>query len=327
MNIYITLDYELFFGSESGTIDNCIIKPTQELLNIVEPYNIKIICFVDAGYIVALEKYKAKFPELEVDYQKITDQISYLSQNNHGIELHIHPHWENSYYDGSKWVFNTDKYKLSDFNTSEVENIVKKYNDVLIKISNKSPKAFRAGGWSAQPFSHIKNALLDNNVLIDSSVYPKGYYNSKNQEFDFRNVDNYKTKYNFSDDLTQEDVNGLFTEIPISSCEISPFFFWNFAFKKIFKQDKHTSFGDGIAIKMNKKGMIRLMLTYSYSVVSIDGFKSSLIKRSFNKYINNTKNQGNFVLIGHPKAFTPYSLKKLQYFVKNNVNKHEFKVF
>ena len=78
---------------------------------------------------------------------------------------------------------------------------------------------------------------------------------------------------------------------------------------------------------MNKKEIIRLMLSYSYSVVSIDGFKSSLIKRSFKKYIINTSNQGNFVLIGHPKAFTPYSLSKVQKFIEKNADSHTFKVF
>ena len=56
MNIYITLDYELFFGPDSGTVENCIIEPTEQLLNIVDPLGVKFVCFVDSGYLLALEK-------------------------------------------------------------------------------------------------------------------------------------------------------------------------------------------------------------------------------------------------------------------------------
>ncbi len=87
MKIYITLDYELFFGSPSGSVDNCIIKPTEALLKLVDPYDIKLNCFVDSGYLIALEKFKTKYPQLEEEYQKITQQIQFLSANNHGIEL------------------------------------------------------------------------------------------------------------------------------------------------------------------------------------------------------------------------------------------------
>ena len=57
------------------------------------------------------------------------------------------------------------------------------------------------------------------------------------------------------------------------------------------------------------------MLWPSCSVVSIDGFKASFLERAFQKYKKNTRGDGNFVMIGHPKAFTAYSLQKLQDFI------------
>lgn len=324
MNIYLTLDYELFFGSESGSVDKCIIKPTKAILDIVNPHNIKIVCFVDAGYLIALEKQKGEYPQLKIDFDKVTQQIKDLSDNGHGIELHVHPHWEDSFFDGKKWIFNTKRYKLSDFTREEVLDIITQYNNVLKKITGKSPVAYRAGGWSAQPFVNIKKALEENNIFIDSTVYPKGYYNSDNQAFDFQDIPEYKSQYNFSFDLTKEDKKGKFIEIPISSTKVSPLFFWKFALKKFFKQKKDIPFGDGKAVGMSKKELLRLMSSYSYSVVSIDGFKASLLKKSLKKYIKNTKNKGNFVLIGHPKAFTEYSLNKVSQFINNNKHKHQF---
>ena len=299
MKIYITLDYELFFGSQSGGIDDCIINPTNELLKIVDPYNVKIVFFVDVGYIDKLNEFKQHHPELQEDYKKITSQIKLLSKNGHGIELHIHPHWENTVYDGEKWVFDTSQYKLQDFSKEEAYAIVIKYTTLLNSISGKKAIAYRAGGWSAQPFSHISKALKDAGILFDSTTYPKGYHQSKHQAYDFRNVAQYKTEYRFENDLTVEDPNGHFTEYPISSYRLSPVFFWRFALEKIKKDKKHVSFGNGSAISKPKIEVIKLMTRFSNSVV----------------------------LIGHPKAFTPYSLQETKKFIENTYKDHTFRVF
>lgn len=328
MNIYITLDYELFLGKQSGTVENCIIKPTNRLLEIVNNYNIKISFFVDAGYLIALERQKDKFSNLEEDYKKITQQIKKLSKEGHGIELHIHPHWEDTFFKTNiGWTSNTSRYKLTDYSEEEILDIVTRYNNVLKKISLKKPVAFRAGGWSAQPFNKIKKALEINNIFIDSTAYPNGYYQSTNQKFDFRNLPQYKTQFKFLDDFVKENINGNFTEIPISSFKVSPLFFWKFALKKIFKQKQHRAFGDGKAINKQKDSVFKLLTKSSYSVVSIDGYKALYLSKAFKKYVKNTNLHDNFVIIGHPKAFTPYSLGKIKVFIEKNYKHHNYVAF
>jgi len=323
MNIFLTLDYELFFG-KSGSVDNCIIKPTQDILKIVEPQQIKISFFVDSGFLLALERQKENFTSLVIDYTKVVNQLKYLAVNGHGIELHVHPHWEDSFFDGEKWVFNLERYKLSDFDDNEVLDIVTRYTEVIKRITGKTPKAYRAGGWSAQPFGPIQKGLNNNNIFVDSSVFAKGFHKSDNQIYDFKNVPQFNTEYNFSQDLTIEDRNGNFTEIPISSFKVRPWFFWSFAIIKIFKAIRHKPYGDGSAIQMPKTEMLRLLFSSSYSVVSIDGFKASIIDKAFKLYKRNTNNRGNFVLIGHPKAFTPYSLLKVKKFIERIHLSHNF---
>ncbi|MGJ5642998.1 hypothetical protein [Formosa sp. S-31] len=327
MNIYITLDYELFFGDRSGGVEDCIITPTNELLKIVDPLKIKLVFFVDVGYVSKLREYKETFPRLNEDYHKITSQIKMLSLNGHGIELHIHPHWENSSYNGEKWIFDTSQYKLQDFSKAEAYSIVTKYASILESISGKKAVAYRAGGWSAQPFYHIKQALKDSGIYLDSTVFPKGYHASNHQEYNFKNVPQYKTEYKFEDDLTIPHPDGYFTEYPISSYKISPFFFWRFAFEKLKKDSKHLAFGNGSAISKPKKEILKLMSQYSNSVVSIDGYKASFLKKAFIKYKENTGNNGNFVIIGHPKAFTLYSINKTKAFIESVYEEHTFKVF
>ncbi len=327
MNIYITLDYELFFGEKSGTVEHCIIQPTNALLELVRPYDIKFSCFVDSGYLLALEKQKGEYPELQLQYEKICQQLKYLAGHGHGIELHIHPHWEDSFYNGDRWVFDTSRYKLADFSGPQVRDIVGRYTDVLRRLSGKAPKAYRAGGWSAQPFDAIGKALAANDIRIDSSVYPGGFYHSTQQVFDFRGVPQYETAYRFSEDLTLPDAAGQFLEIPISSYRVSPLFYWKFVLVKLLGRQAHQPFGDGQAISKSKAGMFQLLTRYSRSVVSIDAYKASFLEKAFNKYRKNTENQGNLVIIGHPKAFTPYSLSKLGQFLDATHGQHLYKIF
>src|SRR5690606_21790990 len=143
----------------SGSVEKCIIEPTEQLLQICDPLDVKFVCFVDAGYLWALEKFKTEFKHLEQDFHKVSAQIKKLSNQGHGIELHVHPHWEDSYYDGTRWVFDTSRYKLADFSDNDVMDIVTRYTGVLKNISGIAPVAYRAGGWSAQPFEPIKRAL------------------------------------------------------------------------------------------------------------------------------------------------------------------------
>ena len=326
MNIYITLDYELFFG-ESGSVENCMINPTKEILEVANRYDVKLNFFVDSGYLLALEKQKNEFQNLQKDYSLIVDQLRHLSKMGHGIELHIHPHWEDSFYDGSKWVFNLSRYKISSFDQDQIVRIVDSHVDILDRIIGKRPVAYRAGGWSAQPFDKIQGALIKNNILIDSSVFPKGKHKSKNQYYNYSMVPRFTTNYNFDKDITLQDDKGIFTEIPISSFKVKPWFFWNFAFIKLFKNPKHQPYGDGFAIKMPKMEMMRLLFLPSYTVVSIDGFKASLIEKAFNLYYKHTTVNDNFVLIGHPKAFTPYSINKVENFIKKHFKTHTFATF
>ena len=49
--------------------------------------------------------------------------------------------------------------------------------------------------------------------------------------------------------------------------------------------------------------------------------------KAFKKYLKKTDNKGEFVLIGHPKAFTEYSLAKLKDFIDQTYQAHQYSVF
>ncbi len=324
MNIFITLDYELFYD-KNPKLENCIIYPTNEILKIVDPLNVKLILFVDVGYLKCLEKYKNTFPELEKDYLLITTQLKELCAKGHEVQLHIHPHWEDTTYNGKEWTFNLTRYKLTDFSEEEIHKIVTEYTEILERITQQKLTAFRAGGWSAQPFKTIGEALQKNGIIYETSVYPKGVLKSKEQWFDFTNVGFRKSRWKFSSDLTKEDPKGSFTEIAISAFKVMPIFFWRFVVVRLLKIPNHVSLSKGSAVGPSKLHILRLLLWPSYSVVSIDGFKASYLEKAYKFYQN--KNLQDFVIIGHPKAFTPFSLNEFKKFINKNERHKDVIVF
>jgi len=315
-NILITLDYELFFGSKVGTLNNCILNPTNALVNILDKYNAKATFFVDSGYLVKLEELKHKYPLLEKEYQKITTQIKELDKKGHNIQLHIHPHWEDSTFDGDNWIMNTKRYRLHEFSEQEIDDIVFRYKKVLTDIVGDKIFAHRAGGWCMQPFDKLKNAFKKHNIWLDSTVFENGMNNSETHYFDFRNSPK-KAKWSFENDPLIEEKNGFFKEFPISAYRLSPLFFWKLVFFKKFGSKEHNTFGDGTAAGGSKKDKLRMLTSFTNSVVSIDGYKSSFLQDAYNSFIK-SDDRDNFIIIGHPKAMSEYSLKKLEKFIKKN---------
>lgn len=313
MNIFITLDYELFFGCNSGTQERSVIYPTNRLLELLNKYNIKASFFIDSGYIIKLDKYRRKYDVLEDDYQKIISQIKNLSDSGHDIQLHIHPHWEDSYYNGNKWHMDTTRYRIHDFREDEINDIVYRYKKVLTDIVGDSIFTFRAGGWCMQPFDNLKNALKENNIWLDSTVFSDGKNQSSTHYFDFTNAPK-KDFWQFEENPLLENKNGFFSEVPISSYQVSPLFFWKLVFAKKLGGEKHKTFGDGGAAGGSKWDKIRMLTQWTNSVVSIDGYKASYLQKAFESFKKNNDNK-NFVIIGHPKAMSEYSLEKLEEFI------------
>ncbi len=326
MTIFLTLDYELFSGSNPGSVENSIIIPTQKLLEVGDKYGVKFVFFVDSGYIDKLSHYIDKYPSAQKDFDAITKQIKELHEGGHDIQLHIHPHWEDCTYDESGWHMDTSRFRIHSFTQDEIEDIVKRYKKVLVDIVSDEIFAYRAGGWCLQPFDKLKNALKKNGIWLDSTVYDDGYNSSKTHFYDFREFPK-KSFYRFEDDPVVEDENGFFTEIPISTYKVSPLFFWQFAYYKKFGKNEHKVFSDGIgAGGTSNSSMLRMLTKPSKSLVSMDGYRAKLLKNALK---SNSKNDfdGNFVVIGHPKALTPYSLQKLDQFLEYAANDHTVVTF
>lgn len=324
MNIFLTYDYELFFGESTGTVEKCLIEPTERLLDLSNEFKIKMTFFVDVGYLIKLEEFSKQFSELKKDQEKILKQLNAIVSSGNDIQLHIHPHWERSYYQDGKWQIVTNgTYKLADFSDAEIVQIVKKYKTFIDNLIGRKTTTFRAGGWCIQPFSKLSTVFKELEIKYDSSVFPGGKFSSDHYSFDFIKAPK-KAHYRFDLDECEEVLNGFFTEYPISSMNYSPLFYWRLYILGRLFPSQHKMLGDGnfLAQPGRKKSVLT---NFTWNHVSTDGYYSSKLGKCLLEFEKSKFTD--MVIIGHPKSMTNYSFKKLQDFLHINHTKHDFITF
>ena len=170
--IILTFDYEIYFGKESGTIEKCMIEPTEILLNKLNFYNIKGIFFIDILFYIKMLSYF----ELAEKAKLMKEQIKKMIESGHQVELHLHPHWLDAEYKNKKWIFKSYKrYRFNSLNKIVREKVFQMGINELEKICREVKddykiEGFRAGGWCIQPFEDFYEYFKKYHIKYDSSV-------------------------------------------------------------------------------------------------------------------------------------------------------------
>lgn len=313
MRTLLTLDYELFFGPRTGSVERALLEPTRALLRLARRHGAKMAFFVDAGYLLRLRAEMRRARALSADHDAVCRQVEHLAREGHEVQLHVHPHWEDSRWADGRWRIDLERYALQAFSAAEVRDIVGRYTGALRELAGpEAARAYRAGGWVVRPFDKLGPALREAGVRIDSTVFANGRNRGGIQPYDFAGAPA-KSRWRFSSDPLVEDEGGDFLEVPIASRRVFPAFYWRFAAVKKLGGARHRPFGDGAAVALEAGDLAAKLLRPTHSVVSIDGYKSSFLAAAAEDY--RRRGIEDFVVIGHPKALTPYSLDRLDEFL------------
>ena len=322
MNIFLTIDYELFLGERSGTVENCLLNPMDLLCKEIDKYGVKLTVFVDAAYLLRLFELKEIYPSLKKDYECVSRHIKSLAQDDHDIQMHFHPQWMYSSYDNLEWKIDMTHYKLSDMEFDFMNVSFSKAKSLLEKIVNKKIHAFRAGGYSIQSLPDYSNFFIRNEIAIDSSVSRYSKIKSDKHYFDYSNIPN-EIIYNFSDDICKKEDTGKIKEVSITALKMSGIEYLLYRIINKYKYKNNTKIGDGYG--MSKKRNIRNLITTKPICASLDCVLSPYLFKIFNNRLKNTER--NFVAIGHPKSFSFDSISIISRFVKKNIKDHKFLTF
>ena len=218
--LLLTFDYELFLGKRSGTVKNCLLKPTALVLDKLKANHCKAVWFIDTVYLIRLAQLCNENTAAAQDFNDISFQLRQLQAEGHAICPHIHPHWLDAVYDApsNQWSLqNYERYKLSAVQPQEAEALFDQSVEILKNILKNNlyqPLAYRAGGWCIQPFTTFLSSFMKHNIHIDMSVLPGSKVDESSFSFDFSHLPS-KPFYRFNASFEPQE-NGEFIELPIS---------------------------------------------------------------------------------------------------------------
>lgn len=325
MNVWLTFDYELFFGARTGSIEKCMLEPTKRLLELSQRFRAPMTFFVDAGFLWKLNELAPNHPELWEQHEKIASQLREIIAKGSDVQLHIHPHWElTSYADGRWQIPQNQGYRLAEFELDKAAEIFMKYKDHLDSVLGRKTIAFRAGGWCIQPFAHIKEVFEKTGLTYDSSVVPGMRFQGGVYDVDFTDAPKNRDIWRFSQDPCEVDENGKLVELPISAQHYKPSFYWELYLRGKFNKSRHQFVGDGTFIP--QPGRKWETLTKSqWNHASCDGFYASRMTKITREFQNCGREH--LVFIGHPKGMTEFSFEALEMYLQKFQNKLHFQTF
>jgi hypothetical protein len=229
MQIFIlfSADYELFLGQNFFSEKEVLIDQTEKLLSGCLEDGIPVTLFADVASV-----WRYRTLQIQSDYPRLFDeQLLKAIISIHDVQLHMHPHWLTSNFDGTEWIMDTSKFKLCDVGFRRDQNDQQFYAEDLISNGKSYLEnllqhekadyrciAFRAGGYGIQPEEKkLFKALLEAGFLIDSSIAPGLVYRSNVNQVDFSRLPkNINCRLGSKYGLLKEDSDGIF-EIPIAA--------------------------------------------------------------------------------------------------------------
>jgi hypothetical protein len=331
--LLFTFDYELFLGERSGTVHECMIDPTNQLLEIFRKHDVSAIFFVDTTYLLRLRDNPS--PQCKKDFNTVADQLKLMVRLGHYVYPHIHPHWLDAIYipDINQWELTSiERYRFHNISEADREFVFKGSLDVLNSIllrefPDYKIDGFRAGGWSLQPFSDFKPYFEKYGIIYDFSVLPGTYQFSNAQHFDFTLAPQ-KPVYHFDNDVNIESTDGRFVELVSSILHVTPLvnFLHKMHLRWLYRVAWDHTYGKGRGQRSVEDSNLKPAGKNGSSIhnpqhqpVSIETM--SMVK--FTLYSRYLASHTYMQFVSHPKMLSLHSMRTLNRFLQKSKNKYE----
>lgn len=319
--LLFTFDHELFLGRNSGTPQNCLLRPASAVVEILEQHGLRGVFFVDTTYLMRLEDVAMRFALVADDLGYIVTQLKDLLRRGHAIYPHIHPHWLDAVYNERRNTWNLSdlsKYRFGDLSPEMREHVFEGSMRILRGIvssagSDQPVDAFRAGGWCIQPFTDFEPFFQRHGIRYDLSVLAGAKRMTNAVRYDFT-APLPAHAYRFSSDVMMPERDGPFTELSISMVQLSKGgFLDDLASKILWRIPLGRQMGDGQGVPFvdleeahSISGQRREMMSIELlTAVRLPAFIRHVEQNEFTQFIS------------HPKMLSRHHLRMLDKLLKN----------
>jgi SAM-dependent methyltransferase len=183
----LTLDYETWQPLLPGlSIDweKDVFEPTAGLLDVLDAAGARMTIFAECGEWFWLRENE---PELAARWE---EQLRDARRRGHDVQLHLHPHWLpelGARREGERWIWDESLARAADYpgDLTELIGRCKELIEETLRPVDPGYRVtcFRAGGYEAQPFARLYEALAANGIGCDSSVYPGGRHPDRGYDY------------------------------------------------------------------------------------------------------------------------------------------------
>lgn len=331
--LFLTFDHELPLGGVKTSYKKALFDPTYTLLNIADELNVPLTLFTDV--LCAF-----KFSEWDTNnfFDPYKDQLQQALYKNHDVQLHIHPHWLTTVFDGKTYNPSND-FKLSDFNDHpewDTGKIIRHGASFLSEICTVAQHdyqcvAFRAGGYNLEPGNGgIFKNLLEQGIRFDSSICKNYRFSSALSDIDFRGLPAAPNWFIGADGNIKNTSESGVLEIPIAGIPKTIF-----EVPTRFKLKKFASRAPadhGFQIHQGRPAgiMNRMKQLFSDRMLNFDNYTYSLdyLMKILDYNLRKYRQYDEVMLcaIGHPKTMGDYAMKLFRDFVLNVREKYQGQV-
>jgi hypothetical protein len=310
--VVLTIDYEMYFG-RSGTVDRCMLSPTDTLLRELDAIGARACFFVDATFLHRL----AEDASTTEDAERVCEQIAAIVDAGHRVELHVHPQWlDASPGPDGEWEFSRARsFALGELETDVVVEMMRSAAGALTKaaqraVSDYELQAFRAAGLCAQPFDAIAVGMQDLGLVIDSSIAPGLVVDSSLHSYDYRGAPT-DVCWRFDSDPLVPSPEGRFIELPLSPAVMGPA---TRILGRIDRSRRPAAYrvpGDGQHRPVQRTARSKWLPTPS--LYTLDSTAPVVLRRLWSRAPDTV------TFISHSKTVSPASIESLGFLVSQDV--------
>jgi len=343
LRIIFTLDYEIH-GNGDGSPLALMVEPTNRLFNLFDEYGAKLTIMADVAEILKFKEYKEKVGRDDYHYDVITDQLRTALYRGHDVQLHLHSSYFKAHHSQGRWCQEWPEYNFAALPYDRMVWMVrtgKEFLETLLRTVDPAYHciAFRAPNWCVSPSRNVINALVENNILIDTSVF-KGGRRQGIVTFDYSSAHHHLRPWPASpDDICRNASNSRLWEFPIYTEQrhIASFLSINRFYRALL--ERFHSVDMATRAEQNTKPLSNGDAPKSVVLFQNYAWKADFNQCSGRQLINallRAEKQTSateiipFVLIGHPKLFNSWnkaSLRSFLAFVSKQPTRFNFGIF